>query len=109
MIRATEHVDVVRERLPNRRGRELINFERDGFADIDGVGRLLDSRVAEVFPNVAKTGQAIEAHARDAAIVASVALQHRVLPDTIRYARNEYGTASGPLGTLLDLLAKVAL
>lgn len=56
-------------------------------------------------------GQAVEAHAGDAAIVASIELQHSVLPDTIRHAltRNGKGTASRPLGTLLDLLAKVAL
>ena len=98
---------VARDRLANRRENELINFQHDGFG---GVGRFSDGRIAEVFLNVAKTGQTIEAHARDAAIVASIALQHGVPPDTIRHAltRNGNGTASGPLGALLDLLAKVA-
>ena len=101
---------VARDRLANRREHELINFQHDGFAYIGGVGRFSDGRIAEVFLNVAKTGQTIEAHARDAAIVASIALQHGVPPDTIRHAltRNGNGTASGPLGALLDLLAKVA-
>jgi len=96
----------VRERLPNRREHELIDFEHDGFAYIGGVGRFPDGRVAEIFLNVAKTGQAIEAYGRDAAIIASIAFQHGVPPETIRRAltRNGNSTASGPLGTLLDLL-----
>ena len=38
----------------------------------------------------------------------SIALQHGVDADTLRHAlmRNGNGVASGPLGTLLDLLAK---
>jgi hypothetical protein len=46
--------------------------------------------------------------ARDSAVVANIALQHGVDADTLRHAlmRNGNGVASGPLGTLLDLLAK---
>jgi hypothetical protein len=46
--------------------------------------------------------------ARASAVVASIALQHGVDADTLRHAlmRNGNGVASGPLGTLLDLLAK---
>ena len=95
-----------RLRLANRREHELINFEHDGFAYVGGVGRFPDGRIAEIFLNVAKTGQAVEMYGRDAAIVASIALQHGVPLETIRRAltRNGNGTASGPLGTLLDLL-----
>ena len=97
----------LRERPPNRRERKLNNFEHDRFAYIGGVGRFPDGRVPEVFLNVAKTGQAIETYGRDAAIVASIALQHGVPPETIRRALTHDGnsTASGPLGKLLDVLA----
>jgi hypothetical protein len=73
-----------------------------------GLGYFADGRLAEVFLNAEKIGTAIEAAARDSAVVASLALQHGVPSETIRHAltRNGDGTASGALGTLLDLLAK---
>jgi hypothetical protein len=96
-----------RERLPNRRAHELLDFEHGGFRYIGGIGRFDDGRVAEVFLNVAKSGTAIENHARDAAITASLALQYGTPVNVIRHAltRNGDGSASGALGTLLDLLA----
>jgi hypothetical protein len=97
-----------RERLPNRREHTVINFTKtDGFAYAGGVGFFEDGRLAEVFLNSRKIGTAIETAARDSAVVASLALQHGVPPDTIRHAltRNRNGEASGPLGMLLDLLA----
>jgi ribonucleoside-diphosphate reductase alpha chain len=96
-----------RRRLPNRREHEVLDFEHGGFRYIGGIGRFQDGRLAEVFLNVAKSGTAIENHARDAAIVASVALQYGTPVDVIRHAltRNGDGSASGALGRLLDLLA----
>jgi hypothetical protein len=45
---------------------------------------------------------------RQVSEAASIALQHGVDPDMLRRAltRNGNGAASGPLGTLLDLLAE---
>jgi hypothetical protein len=97
-----------RERLADRRAHELINFEHAGFRYIASVSRFRDGRLAEIFLNVAaKSGTALETHARDGAIVASLALQHGVTPETIRHAllRNSDGSAAGPLGALMDLLA----
>ena len=96
-----------REPLPNRREHELVDFEHGGFKYIGGIGRFADGRLAEVFLNVAKTGTAIENHARDAAVTASLALQYGTPVDMIRHAltRNGDGSASGALGTLIDLLA----
>jgi hypothetical protein len=96
-----------RRRLPNRRGHELLDFEAGGFLYTAGLGYFEDGRLAEVFLNADKIGTAIETAARDSAVVASIALQHGVPPDTIRHAltRNGNGDASGPLGALLDLLA----
>ena len=96
-----------RKRLPNRRSHELVNFEHGGFRYIAGIGRFQDGRLAEIFLNVAKTGTPIDTHARDSAIIASLALQHGVTPESIRHAilRNSDGTAAGPLGALLDLIS----
>jgi hypothetical protein len=97
-----------RERLPRRREHILINFTTaDGFRYNAGLGYFDDGRLAEIFLNAAKIGTAIETAARDSAVVASLALQHGIPPETIRHAltRNGDGSASGALGTLLDLLA----
>ncbi|MFY9759260.1 MAG: hypothetical protein WA425_17670 [Xanthobacteraceae bacterium] len=96
-----------REKLPNRRAHELVNFEHDGFRYVAGVGRFNDDSVAEIFINAAKTGTTLESIARDAAILASICLQYGASVDTLRHAltRNGDSSASGVLGTLLDLLA----
>ena len=47
-----------RQRLPNRRCHEVIQFEHGGFTYIAGIGRFDDGRLAEVFLTAAKTGTA---------------------------------------------------
>lgn len=94
--------------MPQRRAHELIDFELDGHRYTAGVGYFDDGRLAEVFINVpGHAGSAIEAVARDAATVASIALQYGTPVETLRRAltRNTDGSASGPLGAILDLLA----
>jgi hypothetical protein len=98
----------LRNRLPNRREHTIVTFETgDGFTFTAGLGYFEDGRLAEIFINAGKVGTAIETNARDTAVVASLGLQCGVPVETIRRAlsRNENGDASGPLGTLLDLLA----
>ena len=99
-----------RQPLPNRRRHEVIQFEHGGFTYIAGIGRFDDGRLAEVFLTAAKTGTAVEAAARDAAIVASLALQNGVPAATLQHAltRNGDGSPSSPLGRLVDLLASNA-
>jgi hypothetical protein len=96
-----------RERVRNRRAHALLNIKVGGFHYVAGVGHFDDGRLAEVFINAVKGGTAIDNAARDSAVVASIALQHGVDADTLRHAlmRNGDGSASGPLGKLLDLLA----
>jgi hypothetical protein len=96
-----------RERLPNRRGHEVLNFEHNGFRYVAGMGRFADGRLAEVFLDCSKGGTAVDVSARDSAVVASIALQHGVAPQTLRHAilRNADGSAAGPLGELLDMIA----
>jgi hypothetical protein len=56
--------------------------------------------------STAKHGTVLDTNARDAAIAASLLLQHGCRVETLRRARmrNDDGTASGPLAHALDLL-----
>jgi hypothetical protein len=99
---------MTRQRLPNRREHELLTFEHDGIKYTAGLGRFTDGGLAEIFLSTAKHGTAIDVNARDAAVAASLLLQHGCPADTLRKAltRNGDGSASGPLAHALDLLAE---
>jgi hypothetical protein len=90
-----------RTHLPNRRPHWLYRFECDGQVYTGGIGRFDDGRIAEIFINGAKVGTAAETNAQDAAIVASLALQHGCPVETIRHALARSGGSAGPLATLL--------
>ena len=95
------NVSAPRQRLPNRRLHWLYRFESGGQMYTGGIGRFDDGRVAEIFINGVKVGSAAEANAQDAAIVASLALQHGCPIETIRHALARSGGAAGPLATFL--------
>jgi hypothetical protein len=98
----------LRRRLPQRRVHELMDFEHAGHRYTAGLGFFETAGLAEIFINVpGRSGSAIEAVARDAAILTSICLQHGASVETIRHAltRNSDGSAGGPLGVVLDLLA----
>ena len=97
-----------RQRLPNRREHELLNFEHGGISYTAGVRRFENGQLAEIFLTTAKHGTAVDVNARDAAVAASLLLQHGCPVDTLRRAltRNGDGSASGPLAHSLDLLAE---
>jgi hypothetical protein len=105
---ATEVTMRPRQRLPNRRGHELLDFEHGGIRYTVGVGRFEDGRLAEIFLNTTKHGTAVDTNARDAAVAASLLLQHGCPLETLRRAltRNADGSASGPLARALDLLVE---
>ena len=90
-----------RERLADRRNHWLYRFESGDQHFTGGIGRFADGRIAEVFINGSKAGSAAEANAQDAAIIASLALQHGCPVDTIRHALTRNGSVGGPLATLL--------
>ena len=96
-----------RQRLPNRRAHELLSFEHGGIRYTAGVGRFKNGDLAEIFLNTRKHGTAVDVNARDAAVAASLLLQHGCHVDTLRKAltRNSDGSASGPLARALALLA----
>ena len=99
---------MTRQRLPNRRQHELLTFQHDGIRYTAGVGRFEDGTIAEIFLQTAKQGTAIDVNARDAAVAASLLLQHGCSVDTLRQAltRNSDGSGSGPLACALDLIAE---
>jgi hypothetical protein len=96
-----------RERLPDRRASITFDFEVGGLRYTATVSRFNDGRIGELFINNHKTNSSADTNARDAAITFSIAVQHGADPEVIRRAlcRNSDGSASGPLGMALDLIA----
>jgi hypothetical protein len=97
-----------RQRLPQRRAHQLVDYWHGGHRYTAGLGFFETGELAEIFINVpGRSGSAIEAVARDAAILTSICLQYGASAETIRHAltRNSDGSAGGPLGAVLDLLA----
>jgi hypothetical protein len=96
-----------RQRLPNRRLSETFKIEVAGLRYTATISRFADGRLAEVFLSNHKSNSGADVNARDAAIVASIALQFGADVETIRrpLCRDSQGRASGPLGTALDSVA----
>jgi hypothetical protein len=98
-----------RRRLPQRRLHQLVDFQHAGCRYTAGLGFFESGELGEIFVNVpGRSGSAIEVFARDAAILASIGLQHGASVEVIRHAltRNGDGSAGSPLGAVLDLLSK---
>jgi hypothetical protein len=63
-----------RERLPNRRKAELLDFEHNGRKWTATIGRFADGRIGEIFLDAPKESPLVEL-AQDCALTASLALQ----------------------------------
>jgi hypothetical protein len=94
-----------RARLPNRRPAELFDFEHGGRRWTLTVGRFSDGRLAEIFIEGPKDSPLL-ALSRDAAILASVALQFGAPASVIRHALA--GRDAGPLAAALGLIEEAA-
>jgi len=96
-----------RERLPNRRPNETQVFERDGIKITLTTGYNPDGTVGEVFLNADRADSMIDVLMSDAAIIASIALQHGVPLQQIAHAvkRDKFGIASSPIGAALDRIS----
>ncbi len=92
---------MTREHLSNRRGCELIDFEHGNRKWTACVGRFDDGRPAEIFIEGPKDSPLL-AMARDASILASIALQHGASVDVVRHALA--GRDVGPLSAALELI-----
>jgi hypothetical protein len=93
-----------RDRLPNKRACETIAFERDGSQYQMTVGFYPDGRPGEIFLNHDRGDSLLDVLTSDAAILASLALQHGCTLETIAHAlkRDSAGRAASPIGTAVD-------
>jgi hypothetical protein len=93
-----------RKRLPNRRPSETISFERDGSQYQMTVGFFPSGAAGEIFLNHDRSDSLLDVLASDAAILASLALQHGCTLETIAHAikRDGHGVAASPIGAAVD-------
>jgi hypothetical protein len=100
-----------RERLPNRRQCESLEFSHGGLVFTLCAGSSYpDGRIAEIFISSLKPGSPIEAIARDAAVTVSIALQFGADLETIKQAltKDHDGSPATLFGAALDKLAERA-
>jgi hypothetical protein len=93
-----------RERLPNRRPAISTSFERDGAWFEMTAGFYPDGRPGEIFLNADRANSLLDFLMSDAAILASLALQHGCTLETIAHAlkRDARGVAASPIGAAVD-------
>ena len=104
---APEFKTPIRSRLPNKRASETISFERDGSQYQMTVGFYPDGRPGEIFLNHDRGDSLLDVLTSDAAILASLALQHGCTLETIAHAlkRDARGVAASPIGAAVDKIA----
>jgi ribonucleoside-diphosphate reductase alpha chain len=95
-----------RRLLPNRRASVNFGFEFSGMRFTGTASFFGDLQPAEIFLGNHRIDSAADACARDAGILASIALQYGVPLDVLRKAllRDARGQPSTPLGVALDLI-----
>jgi hypothetical protein len=93
-------MSAARERLPQRRGSMRFSFTHNGRLYHATVSKFPDGRLAEIFIDAGKPDSEIAVHMNDAAVLASLLLQHGVTAAAIRHS------ISGPLGVVLGMLAE---
>ncbi len=96
-----------RNHLPNRRPAETIAFDRDGSHYQLTIGFYPDGRVGEIFLGADRSDSLLDGLMHDAAILASLALQHGCPLNTITHAlkRDARGQAASPIGAALDRIS----
>jgi hypothetical protein len=97
-----------RARLPNRRLAESFELEVAGLRYTATIGRFPDGAIGEIFLQNHKPGSQSDSNARDAAVAASLALQHGCPLETLQRAllRDPQGRPSTPLGAAIDIIAE---
>jgi hypothetical protein len=97
-----------RKALPMRRRCETFEIAYGGLArgHVVTVGYYRDGTPGEIFISGGKSGEQVEAIARDGAVLLSMALQFGVPLDTIRHAitRDGQGAPSSIVGAVVDRL-----
>ncbi len=95
-----------RHRLPNRRRSETMVFETGRYKLRLTVGYHANGDIGEVFVNALCASSGLDLFICDAAILASIALQHGATLDELRHAlkHDGNGNAVSPIGAALDQL-----
>lgn len=95
-----------RECLPYRRRSESFDLEAGGLSYRVQITCAADGRPLEIFLDGPKIGSSAQIAAHDAAVAASLALQHGVSAETLHHALQKLssGQSAGPLGRAFDLL-----
>ncbi|MEW5422674.1 hypothetical protein HNS03_12220 [Amorphus sp. 3PC139-8] len=96
--------------MPSRRAHETVTFAVGNVTYHAAIGRPFDAGTGalgpalELFLTAGKPGSPVEATARDAGVIASLALQYGVPAAEIGRAltRDEAGAPAGPLGVVFD-------
>lgn len=96
-----------RQRLSNRRVSETFAFEWAGMPFICSFSRFKGGELAEIFVSNHKSGSAVDATARDAAVLASIGLQFGVPLEVLKGAllRDARGQPQSPVCAALDAIA----
>jgi hypothetical protein len=99
---------MTRQRLPNRRHSESFDFDCNGLRYTCTYSRFQNGSIGEIFLTNHKANSQSDSNAKDAAIIASLCLQHGVSIDVIRKAllRDSLGRPSTPVGVALDLISE---
>lgn len=92
---------MMRAKLPNRRGADVVTFPHGGRAWTATFGRFDNGRISEIFLDAPKESPIADA-ARESAILASLALQYGCDVQTICHALN--GRDASPIGTAFALI-----
>ena len=97
----------MRQRLRDRRPSLVFGFECNGLCYTGSASWFDDGHLGEVFVGNHRADSHADACAKDAAILASIALQFGAPLDVLRNAllRDSQGQPSTPIGVALDLLA----
>jgi hypothetical protein len=98
---------MTRRILPQRRSCETFTVVHWNQPFVVTVGFFGDGTPGEVFVDSRKTGGDVEAIARDAAVVISLALQHGAAIETLQHAitRTSNGAPSSILGVVIDAIS----
>jgi hypothetical protein len=101
-------VNALRQKLPNRRHGVVVEVDCDGVRYRAQFLYFADGTLAEIFLNGGKVGSATSVASHDAAVAASLALQHGCPVEILSRAllKLPSGESAGPLGRALDLASE---
>lgn len=92
---------MIRERLPDRRPSRTFGFQHEGVDHCCTVGFYPNGRIGEIFLSAGhKEGNPAHIAASDAAVAASLALQHGCDVNELIHSLQHYADEGGPAGAL---------